>query len=59
VAEKMATRGADGKVEILPATPDKLAQTEFVMLREGVIHFEGTASELRATADPYLQLFLS
>jgi phospholipid/cholesterol/gamma-HCH transport system ATP-binding protein len=59
VAEKMAVRGADGKVEILPATPDKLAQTEFVMLREGLILFEGTASELRATTDPYLQLFLS
>jgi phospholipid/cholesterol/gamma-HCH transport system ATP-binding protein len=59
VAEKMAVRGANGKVEIVPATPDKLAQTEFVMLREGLIHFEGTASELRATDDPYLKLFLS
>ena len=59
VAEKMAVRGADGKVRIVPATPEKLAQTEFVMLREGLIHFEGTASELRATNDPYLELFLS
>ena len=55
----MAVRGADGKVEILPASPDKLAQTEFVMLREGLVHFEGTAGELRATTDPYLKLFLS
>ncbi|BCS33067.1 ABC transporter ATP-binding protein [Luteitalea sp. TBR-22] len=59
VAEKMAVRGPDGKVQIVPATPEKLAQTEFVMLREGLIHFEGTASELRATGDPYLELFLS
>ena len=59
VAEKMAVRGRDGKIQIVPATPEKLAQTEFVMLREGLIHFEGTASELRATTDPYLQLFLS
>ena len=59
VAEKMAVRGADGKVEILPASPDKLAQTEFVMLREGLVHFEGTAGELRATTDQYLKLFLS
>jgi phospholipid/cholesterol/gamma-HCH transport system ATP-binding protein len=59
VAERMAQRGPDGKIQIVPATPEKLAQTEFVMLREGLIHFEGTASELRATNDPYLQLFLS
>lgn len=59
VAEKMAVRGLDGKIEIVPATPEKLQQTEFVMLREGLIHFEGTASELRATTDPYLKLFLS
>lgn len=59
VAEKMAVRGLDGKIEIVPATPEKLEQTEFVMLRDGLIHFEGTASELRATTDPYLKLFLS
>ena len=59
VAEKMAVRGPDGKIQIVPATPEKLEQTEFVMLREGLIHFEGTASQLRATSDPYLQLFLS
>ncbi len=59
VAEKMAVRGDDGKVHVVPATPEKMAQTEFVMLREGVIAFEGTAAELRAATDPYLQLFLS
>jgi phospholipid/cholesterol/gamma-HCH transport system ATP-binding protein len=59
VAEKMAVRGRDGKIEIVPATPEKLEQTEFVMLREGLIHFEGTARELRNTTDSYLQLFLS
>jgi phospholipid/cholesterol/gamma-HCH transport system ATP-binding protein len=59
VAERMAVRGKDGKIEIVPATPEKLAQTEFVMLRDGLIHFEGTAKELRASTDPYLALFLS
>jgi len=59
VAEKMAVRGPDGKVEIVPASPEKLEQTEFVMLREGLIAFEGTVRELRATDDPYLKLFLS
>lgn len=59
VAEKMAVRTADGRVDIVPASEEKLAQTEFVMLREGLIHFEGTARELRQTTDPYLKLFLS
>jgi len=59
VAEKMALRDKAGKIQIVPASPEKLAQTEFVMLREGIIHFEGTAKELRATTDPYLALFLS
>jgi phospholipid/cholesterol/gamma-HCH transport system ATP-binding protein len=59
VAERMAIRAPDGKIQIVPATPEKLAQTEFIMLRDGLIHFEGTASELRATNDPYLELFLS
>ena len=59
VAEKMAVRGPDGKVQIVPATPEKMAQTEFVMLRDGLIAFEGTAPDLRAHNDPYLQLFLS
>lgn len=59
VAEKMAVRGPDGKVQIVSASEEKLAQTEFVMLREGLIHFEGTARELRETTDPYLKMFLS
>lgn len=59
VAEKMAIRGPDGKIQIVPATPEKLEQTEFVMLRDGLIHFEGTASQLRANNDPYLEMFLS
>jgi phospholipid/cholesterol/gamma-HCH transport system ATP-binding protein len=59
VAERMAIRAPDGKVQIVPATPEKLEQTEFIMLRDGLIHFEGTASQLRATNDPYLELFLS
>jgi phospholipid/cholesterol/gamma-HCH transport system ATP-binding protein len=59
VAERMAIRAPDGKIQIVPATPEKLEQTEFIMLRDGLIHFEGTASQLRATNDPYLELFLS
>ena len=37
----------------------KLEQAEFVMIRDGLIAFEGSADELRKATDPYLQAFLS
>jgi phospholipid/cholesterol/gamma-HCH transport system ATP-binding protein len=36
-----------------------LAGTEFMMLREGVVQFEGSPHELVASPDPYLREFLS
>jgi phospholipid/cholesterol/gamma-HCH transport system ATP-binding protein len=42
-----------------PASPATEERTEFMMLREGVIAFEGNAAELRASQDEYLQIFLS
>jgi hypothetical protein len=30
-----------------------------MMLREGVVHFEGSAHELQTSNDPYLREFLS
>jgi phospholipid/cholesterol/gamma-HCH transport system ATP-binding protein len=36
-----------------------LEGTEFMMLREGVVHFEGSAHELQTSNDPYLREFLS
>src|SRR4029077_10525043 len=59
VAEHMARRDASGKVEIVPATPQKERQAEFIMLRDGVIIFEGDADALRASEDPYIKDFLS
>jgi phospholipid/cholesterol/gamma-HCH transport system ATP-binding protein len=59
VAEHMARRGAPGKVQIVPATPQKERQAEFIMLRDGVIIFEGDADTLRASQDPYIRDFLS
>jgi len=59
VATHMAVRGANGQVEIRPATPDKERQAEFIMLREGLIVFEGDADALRGSTDPYIQDFLS
>ena len=59
VATHMAQRGADGKIEIVPATEEKEREAEFIMLRDGLICFEGDADALRSSKDPYIQKFLS
>jgi len=59
VATHMARRDGRGHVEIVPATPEKERETEFIMLKEGVIIFEGDAAALRASTDPYIVDFLS
>src|SRR5262245_17294541 len=59
VAEHMAVRGQDGAVQIRPATPQKTDEAEFIMLKDGLICFEGNAAELRRSDDPYLKKFLS
>src|SRR5258708_23207874 len=41
VATHMALAGPDGKVQIVPATPQKEREAEFIMIRDGVIIFEG------------------
>ncbi len=46
-------------VEFVLAAKEKLEEAEFMMLKDGVIIFEGTAHELRASTDPYIQAFLS
>jgi phospholipid/cholesterol/gamma-HCH transport system ATP-binding protein len=59
VAEHMAERGRDGAVSIVPATREKEREAEFIMLRDGLIIFEGDADTLRASRDPYIRDFLS
>jgi phospholipid/cholesterol/gamma-HCH transport system ATP-binding protein len=59
VAEHTAVRDQGGEVRILAADPDKIAETEFIMLRDGTVAFEGDAHELRSSTDPYLKAFLS
>jgi phospholipid/cholesterol/gamma-HCH transport system ATP-binding protein len=59
VATHMAVRDASGQVRVVPATPEKCEEAEFIMLKDGLICFEGTAEELRRAKDPYLQTFLS
>ena len=48
-----------GEIEYVPASPAKAAEIEFVMLKDGHIHFEGQADELRGSDDPYIRSFLS
>jgi phospholipid/cholesterol/gamma-HCH transport system ATP-binding protein len=59
VATHMAVRDPAGRVKIVNATPEKEKETEFIMLREGLIVFEGDATDLRKSTDTYLQTFLS
>jgi phospholipid/cholesterol/gamma-HCH transport system ATP-binding protein len=59
VATRMAVRDPDGKVRIVAASREKERETEFIMLRDGIIVFEGDAEELRNSKDEYIQTFLS
>ena len=59
VATHSASRGAAGELEIARAAQAKIDEADFVMLKDGTIHFEGSADELRASTDPYMQTFLS
>ena len=47
------------ELTFVPIPADRQTKTDFLMLREGHVAFTGTASELRASTDPYLQSFLS
>ena len=47
------------EIRIVPADLQKAEEAEFIMLKDGGIHFEGTAAELRGSKDPYLRSFLS
>jgi phospholipid/cholesterol/gamma-HCH transport system ATP-binding protein len=50
---------ANGRVTIAAASAAKCDEAEFIMLKDGVICFEGNAAELRAAKDPYIRDFLS
>jgi len=59
VATHEAVRDGDGRVRVVPADEQKCDEAEFIMLREGVISFEGNAHDLRTSQDRYLRTFLS
>jgi len=49
----------NGHVEIVQADAAKCDEAEFIMLKEGLLVFEGNAAELRASKDSYIRNFLS
>jgi phospholipid/cholesterol/gamma-HCH transport system ATP-binding protein len=58
VATHEAVRRGAG-YDIVPADAQKSGEAEFIMLKDGVVYFEGNAAELRAAKDPYIRAFLS
>jgi phospholipid/cholesterol/gamma-HCH transport system ATP-binding protein len=58
VAEHAAARDRNG-FRIVAADPAKADEAEFIMLKDGMLAFEGNASELRASNDEYIREFLA
>jgi phospholipid/cholesterol/gamma-HCH transport system ATP-binding protein len=58
VATHQATRSTGG-MKVVAADERKSDEAEFIMLKDGLVEFEGNASELRASKDSYLRQFLS
>src|SRR5438874_1401714 len=58
VATHAAVR-ENGRVRIVPAPEHKAREAEFIMLKDGLVCFEGDADELRRSPDPYIRTFLS
>jgi len=58
IATHTAVKSGDG-IAIVPASPAKSREAEFIMLKDGLICFEGHADELKKSHDEYLRTFLS
>jgi hypothetical protein len=48
----------NGNLSVVPTDESGATGTEFMVLHEGRITFEGVVSELMASKDPYLKRFL-
>lgn len=57
IAEHRAVN-TSGKVEVVQEDASKVTGVEFMVLRDGSITFQGTASELLGAKDPYLLEYL-
>jgi phospholipid/cholesterol/gamma-HCH transport system ATP-binding protein len=58
VATHTAVR-ENGVVRVVPAERQKAEEAEFIMLKDGLIVFEGHSKELHESQDEYLKTFLS
>jgi len=58
IATHEAVRDAGG-IRVVEADAAKAREAEFIMLKDGGVHFEGNAAELRASKDQYIRSFLS
>ena len=47
------------RVTIRPIHERRTNDVEFMMLKDGRIHFKGALGDLRASKDPYVRAFLS
>jgi phospholipid/cholesterol/gamma-HCH transport system ATP-binding protein len=57
IATQEAVKTND-RLEFVAASPEKKDETDFLMLKDGSVAFEGPADDLRASTDPYLKAFL-
>lgn len=48
----------DGELRIVKSAPSRAHEVKFMVLHEGRLHFEGSAAELLASRDPYLQDYM-
>jgi phospholipid/cholesterol/gamma-HCH transport system ATP-binding protein len=49
----------NGRLAIVPAATRPSEDATFVMLKDGLVFFEGSAAELTAATDPYIKTYLS
>ena len=52
-------KAQDGRLVVGPADPSAMAEREFIVLKETGIYFEGDATALLTSEDPYLKQFLT
>jgi len=57
IAEHQVVK-TNGKVDVVKTDSSEVKGVEFMVLLDGAIKFQGTASELLASRDPYLQEYL-
>ena len=48
----------NGELRIVKSDPSRAHEVKFMVLHQGRLHFEGSAAELLASRDPYLQEYM-